>query len=252
MRGVNSPPNLRLSRHNRRNAGYLSLELVLVVAGGGLLATLAALAVFGMAERAQTQRNASFAGHQISIFDMEAQAVGRAQAILNLTNATVALPSGEFGVLGSACAFDSSDAPFIGTLDAEADVVTCGFCTTNTAVPTEIALASCITGGGLPLRCASRGSQRVAAQNAPETPLGTPPAASEALFGLWMPADDMAEAAELEHHINSYLVRSGAGGFTRGINALNNEEYTPGLLRSGALFSRVEVAGGTAGVLLCL
>lgn len=228
----------------RKAPGYFTADLAMAVAGAALLAGLAVTVTFGAMDRASAPRNAVFAGQQIQAFTHRAGFRGRAAAIG--VNRIVQTPTGANAVLGPACAVNPGGA----AASAQAQYRSCRLCASAAGVPGFLALPSG--------RCRfnTAGTEAIACTtNAAAVRLSNPRQAAitetEPLFGIFLPAGDLAEAAEIEHRINSYLSDAlGLPGFNQAGGSreqVRAGSYRPGRARAGALFSR-----HAGGVLVCL
>ena len=228
--------------NDRSQAGFFSVEMVVATAVAATLAGVAFLAIAGAVERSRSQQLAAWVGQQVLDFSLRSQADGRDGAI---RSGNLLLPSGQSAIEAPACAFDPGDSEYEPDISPFVPIVRlCAFCIGTGGVPVDAASATCVTGGGLPDRCQTRGLMRGR--------LAGSPTATEQMQGWWLPATDISHATEIQHYIDEAVRSASLPGLADNANALTAGTYQVGTIKPRVLISRFERVDGTAGVLICL
>lgn len=197
----------RQRREGSDQSGWLSIELLMTVAAGIALSALAWNYYGDWMQRAENRQKAIVAIWEVSAFTSRAQAGPRDIPNVIQDGQGFDLPGDEFAGRGGACLLDGGDSGFLpDTAPYQGVVRTCAPCNDSGGawVPlASLSAVACTTGNGLPKRCATQTDLRSSLPVAIGTPRATIPAATQLMQGIWIPADSLQDAIEIQHYIQS-------------------------------------------------
>ena len=192
---------------DRHPPGWVMSELLFAIAASLALAVLGWRMYLDNIQMAENRQKANAAIWEISAFLSRVESGPRNIPVVIQDQAGFELPGGQQAIRGGACWLDAGDTDFQDEVVAYQGVVrTCVPCTDSIPLVGSAALGSVACtpdGGGLPKRCptqaAFRGSIPVVAGSARATaPTNTP-----LRQGIWIPADSLQDAVEIQHLIES-------------------------------------------------
>ena len=186
-----------------RAGGWLSVEMLLTVAAGVALLALGWKYYGDSAQRAENRQKAIVAVWEVSAFLARAETGVRDIPDIIQDGQGFELPGGDFAGRASACRLDTGEPAFTPeTVGFQHDVRTCVPCLGSGAgwVPLAgVGPVNCPTGGGLPIRCTTRQDMLSALPVVAGTARSVTPPFSEISQGIWIPADSLQDAIEIQH-----------------------------------------------------
>ena len=197
----------RLPSEPSGEAGWLSIEMLVTVTAAIALTTLGWHFYGGWMQRAENRQKAIAAVWEVSAFQARAEAGPRDIPDVIQDGLGFELPSGDFVGRAGACLLDSGDADFAPeSVPFQGVVRNCVPCDDSGAGLVPIALLGempCISGGGLPKRCTTRSSMRLSLPLIAGTQRSVAPVATKLMQGIWIPADSLQDAIEIQHYFVS-------------------------------------------------
>ena len=197
----------RLCREDSDQNGWLSMEMLMTVAASIALSALAWSYYGDWMQRAENRQKAIVAIWEISAFASRAQAGPRDIPDVIQDGQGFELPADQFVGRGGACLLDSGDARFVpATFPYQGIVRTCVPCIDSGGgfVPlVALGALACTTGAGLPKRCATQTGLRSSLPVLAGTERAAVPANTQLMQGIWIPADSVQDAIEIQHYLES-------------------------------------------------
>ena len=195
------------SRDSARQGGWYTVELLVGIAAALALAALA-WGYFGdWMQRAENRHKGIAAAVEVGAFMARAEAGPRDVPDVIQDGLGLELPGGDFAVRGGACLLDGGDAGFAPeSVVLQGIVRTCVPCNDSGAgLMPLVALGAvpCTSGGGLSKRCVTQTGMRASLPVAAGTARSAVPATTQLMQGLWIPADTLQDAIEIQHYFES-------------------------------------------------
>ena len=191
-----------------RPGGWIMTEILFAVVAVIALAGLGWMAAGDIAQRGENRQKATVAIWEVSAFAARAETGVRDIPNVIQDGQGFDLPGDQFAGRGGACRLDSGDAGFAGETAAYQGVVrTCVPCSDSGGgwVPVaSLGAIACTTGSGLPKRCPTQASRRAALPLEPGSLRATAPTNTQLMQGIWIPADSLQDAIEIQHLIESH------------------------------------------------
>ena len=191
-----------------REGGWFSVELLVAASAAIAISALGWKFYGDWMQRAENRQKAIAAVWEVSAFMARADTGPRDVPSIIQDGPGYQLPGGDSIGRGGACLLDSGDAGFASeSLALQGVVRTCVPCDDSGAgfIPTGVLGGiPCVTGGvGLPKRCSTQAGMRAALPLNAGTDRATAPASSQLMQGIWIPADSLQDAVEIQHYIES-------------------------------------------------
>lgn len=194
-------------RMRARQAGWISVELLMTVAAGIAISALAWSYYGDWMQRAENRQKAIVAVWEVSAFAARLEAGPRDVPEVIQDGQGFDLPGNQFAVRGGACLLDAGDANFLPAgAPFQGIVRTCVPCLDSSGglMPlTELGALACVSGGGLPKRCTTQSNLRSNLPLLVGTARAAVPAATQLRQGIWIPADSSQDAIEIQHYLES-------------------------------------------------
>ena len=188
-------------------SGWLSIELLMTVAASIALSALAWSYYSDWMQRAENRQKAIVAVWEVSAFGARAEAGPRDIPDVIQDGQGFDLPGDQFVGRGGACLLDSGDTAFVpATTPYQGVVRTCVPCTNSGGgfMPVaSLGAVTCTTGAGLPKRCATQTGLRSSLPVLVGTQRAAAPANTQLMQGIWIPADSVQDAIEIQHYLES-------------------------------------------------
>ena len=198
---------LRRPGESSGEEGWLSIEMLVTVAAAIALTSLGWKFYGEWAQRAENRQKAIAAVWEVSAFLARAETGPRDVPNVIQDGPGFELPGGDFAGRGGACLLDSGDTGFAPeSVPFQGVVRNCVPCNDSGAgsVPlASLGAVPCTSGGGLPKRCTTRASMRFALPLAAGTARSVAPATTKLMQGIWIPADSVQDAIEIQHYFES-------------------------------------------------
>ena len=197
----------RLRREDSDQNGWLSIELLMTVAASIALSALAWSYYADWMQRAENRQKAIVAIWEISAFSARLEAGPRDIPDVIQDGQGFEMPGDQFVGRGGACLLDSGDAAFVAATTPYQGVVrTCVPCTDSGGgfIPVaSLGALGCTTGAGLPKRCATQTGLRSSLPVLVGTERAAVPANTQLMQGIWIAADSVQDAIEIQHYLES-------------------------------------------------
>lgn len=207
MMHCTSEASFRHPGDSAREGGWLSVELLVTIAAAIAFTALSWRLYGDWLQRAENRQKAIGAAWEVSAFLARAETGPRDTPNVIQDGQGFELPGGEFAGRGGACLLDTGDADFAPESTLFQGVVrNCVPCSDSGGgfVPLlALGAVTCVTGGGLPKRCATQQDMRTALPLLTGSARATTPANTKLMQGIWIPADSLQDAIEIQHYFES-------------------------------------------------
>ena len=204
---VRSETPFHRSRDTLRERGWLSVEMLVTIAAAIAFAALGWRYFGESLQRAENRQKAIVAAWEVSAFLARAETGARDTPDIVQDGQGFELPGEEFTGRGGACLLDAGDADFAPESTVFQGVVrNCVPCDDSGggSIPLlALGAVPCVTGGGLPKRCATQQNMRTALPLLAGSARAATPANTRLMQGIWIPADSLQDAIEIQHYFES-------------------------------------------------
>ena len=189
------------------DCGWLSVEMLITIAAAIVFTALGWRLYGDWLQRAENRQKAIAAAWEVSAFLARAETGSRDIPDIVQDGQGFDLPGGEFAGRGGACLLDTGDADFAPESTLFQGIVrNCVPCSDSGGgfVPVvALGAVPCVSGGGLPKRCATQQDMRTTLPVLAGSARAATPANTKLMQGIWIPADSLQDAIEIQHYFES-------------------------------------------------